>query len=456
MKYAIAFLLVLLQTTACNKKELLKEKQGTAIIVPTTPGDMQALLDNEDIFAPTTVLNFICADEFYFSDSALSKLKQSITSAYRYMQFSFDKNEEVVDWNNAYTQVYYANNVLVGVKRLRGSVDKKMLDPLEGDALFKRSFAFYNVVQVFALPYDPVTASGDPGIPLRLTIDRDEKLRRGTVAATYQQIIDDLVKAIELLPPTVDQEHRNRSCKPAAYALLARVCLSMNKYGQALDAAKNSLALYDTLINFNTGLGSASVPFSATNAETLYQARIPNNDYGLYDAMVRKEVFVDPTLLAQYQSDDLRRTVFFSKTVPPAAFKAGFYGKLTPFTGLGTAELYLILSECYARQDDVTNGVFYLNKLLKSRWATGQYIPYTATSTEVALKVILQERKKELIFRGLRYTDIRRLNKKDASLTLLRTVQGHTYALPPNDLKYALPIPEQVLRLNDSIHQNKY
>jgi hypothetical protein len=35
-------------------------------------------------------------------------------------------------------------------------------------------------------------------------------------------------------------------------------------------------------------------------------------------------------------------------------------------------------------------------------------------------------------------------------------VQGHTYELPPNDFRYALPIPEQVLRFNKLIKQNDY
>lgn len=457
MKYTVVIILILLQTTACQKKDLLKEKQATAIIVPTTPGDMQALLDNEGVFGPTTSLNFICADEFYFADTALSGMKQSIASAYRYQNFRFDKDEEVPDWNNAYTQAYYANNVLVGVKRLRGSIDDKILKPLEGDAYFKRSFAFFNVAQVFALPYDSVTASTYPGIPLRLTIDRDEILGRSTIEATYKTIIDDLWTAVDMLPPTIDQVHRNRSSRPAAYALLARVYLSMGAYEQALNAAEKSLeGRKDSLIDFNAAKINTGLLVSATNRETLYQSRMTSDDDVLYNAMVKKEVFVEPTLLAKYKSGDLRRNLFFTKTVSPACFKPGYFGKLYPFTGLGIAELYLIIAECLVRQGDVTTGLNYLNKLLESRWVTNQYIPYTASTPDAALNVILLERRKELIFRGLRYTDLRRLNKKPPLLALSRTVQGNTYELLPNDLKYALPIPEQVLRFNRLIKQNDY
>ena len=455
MKYAIALLLVLLQTTACNKKALLNEKQGTAIIVPTTPVDLQALLDNDDVFAPTTSFNFVCADEFYFAETALPGLKQSIVNAYLHKDFFFDAAEEVPDWNNAYTQVYYANNVLEGVKRLQGSIDEKIVNPLAGDAYFKRSFAFFNAAQIFALPYDSLTAADEPGIPLRLTINRDENLKRSSVAATYQQIIEDLKIAINWLPATVDSAHRNRSNRPAACALLARVYLSMGAYVPALEAAKRSLS-YDSLIDFNAAITKPLLLASAANKETLYQSRIASNGDGLYEAMVKRDVFVDSTLLREYKSGDLRRNLFFTNTVLPPNFKSGYYGQLYPFTGLGTAEQFLIVAECYARQGDVANGLFYLNKLLKSRWKTGQYIPYTAATPEMALHAILHERKKELVFRGLRWTDVRRLNKKDSMLTLSRTMQGHTYELLPNSRRYALPVPEQVRRFNDSIHQNKY
>jgi hypothetical protein len=49
--------------------------------------------------------------------------------------------------------------------------------------------------------------------------------------------------------------------------------------------------------------------------------------------------------------------------------------------------------------------------------------------------------------RGLRWMDIKRLNKDGAKITLTRNVEGNTYTLPPNDLRYALPIPEEVISL---------
>jgi hypothetical protein len=50
------------------------------------------------------------------------------------------------------------------------------------------------------------------------------------------------------------------------------------------------------------------------------------------------------------------------------------------------------------------------------------YIPITAGSSDEASQLILQERRKELLFRGLRWIDIKRLNKEGAGIVLKRKV----------------------------------
>ncbi|HEY6083417.1 MAG TPA: RagB/SusD family nutrient uptake outer membrane protein, partial [Chitinophagaceae bacterium] len=59
---------------------------------------------------------------------------------------------------------------------------------------------------------------------------------------------------------------------------------------------------------------------------------------------------------------------------------------------------------------------------------------------------ILVERRKELVFRTIRFTDIKRLNKEGADITQKRIIGGKTYILLPNDPRYALSIPENVIQ----------
>lgn len=64
------------------------------------------------------------------------------------------------------------------------------------------------------------------------------------------------------------------------------------------------------------------------------------------------------------------------------------------------------------------------------------------------LQWILTERRKELLFRDLRWMDLKRLNKEPAYETMLiRTFNGVTYTLKPNDPRYALPLPRNVINL---------
>ncbi|MNX64087.1 SusD family protein [compost metagenome] len=95
-----------------------------------------------------------------------------------------------------------------------------------------------------------------------------------------------------------------------------------------------------------------------------------------------------------------------------------------------------------------------LNTLLSKRFGAG-FVPYTATDQKNAILTILKERRKELLFRGLRWMDLRRLNKEpEYAVTLTRIVNGTTYTLPPNDPRYVYPIPPDEIAIS-GIEQNE-
>jgi hypothetical protein len=123
-------------------------------------------------------------------------------------------------------------------------------------------------------------------------------------------------------------------------------------------------------------------------------------------------------------------------------------GTNLPFTGISTAEVYLILAESHARLYHTDISLKYLNKLLMNRWRKGQFTPFTATNPANALALILVERQKEMVFRGQRWADIKRLNMEDPKITLKRIYNGQSFDLAPNDLRYALPIPQTIIRKN--------
>jgi hypothetical protein len=99
------------------------------------------------------------------------------------------------------------------------------------------------------------------------------------------------------------------------------------------------------------------------------------------------------------------------------------------------------------------NALNDLDSLLTHRWRTGTFTPYSISSAAEALDTILVERRKELAFRGLRWSDLRRLNREAWPITLTRNLNGVLYTLTPNSELYTLPIPPDVINFS-GIMQN--
>jgi len=157
--------------------------------------------------------------------------------------------------------------------------------------------------------------------------------------------------------------------------------------------------------------------------------------------------FVDTTLYSMYQDNDLRKTGYFR-------FENGYYRFKGPytangvylFTGIATDEMLLVRAESYARVGDIENAMKDLNTLMVKRWDnTVPYPEISATDQADAITKILSERRKELLMRGIRWADIKRLNKQGENITPTRFISGETFTLPPNDSRYALPIPIDII-----------
>jgi hypothetical protein len=95
----------------------------------------------------------------------------------------------------------------------------------------------------------------------------------------------------------------------------------------------------------------------------------------------------------------------------------------------------------------MTEALNDLNAVLAKRWKAGTFSPLTTNDRQEALTWILEERRKELVFRDLRWMDIKRLNKEGAGIVLKRIISNTDFILPPNDLRYAMAIPEDIISI---------
>ncbi|MBN8835738.1 MAG: RagB/SusD family nutrient uptake outer membrane protein [Sphingobacteriia bacterium] len=442
MKKTIIYLLLCI--TCCSCEKYLDTKPDTSLVVPSTVQDLQAILDNTTRMSRCyPFATELAADNIYLLTADYNGRTTTEKNIYIWgkdVYSDIDQN----DWSLPYIVTYYANVVLDHVNNINGT------DNVKGQALFFRSFSFYELLQVFAKPYKKDSAALQAGIPLKLSPDINTPTIRNNIEVCYQQVITDLKKAIGLLP--VNQLYKTRPSKGAAYALLSRIYLSMRDYSNAWLYADSSLQLNNTLMDYNTLNASATTPIASFNVEDLFHCAL--NGAGAIGQSLAK---MDSGLYRSYSANDLRKTIFFKDNGNGTyAFKGTYDGNGDKYNGLATDEMYLIRAECFARSGNTNAALTDLNTLLIKRWKTGTFIPVTATDATDALSKILTERRKELLMRGLRWTDLRRLNQElQWATTITKFINGSTYTLLPNDLHYVMQIPVNVINIT-GIEQNPY
>ncbi len=419
----------------------LDAKSNKQLVVPSSVQDIQALLDyyvRVNNFEPS--LSEECADNYYLNDADYSAL----TSEEYRGTYSWAPSLTVISypntWSYLYDNVYRANTVLDNlVKVERNDKNAADWDNVKGQALLLRGKSFLQAAWVWAPAYDPASAQTDMGIPLRLNTDFNQPSVRASVQHSYDQVIKDLLEAVPLLPVT--PLHVERGSKPAAYALLARAYLTMRKYDRAFLYADSCLQLSNRLMDYNLLNAAANFPFQRFNAEVIMEGNTSS-----YITLANAKI--DSTLYRSYDNNDLRRALFFRTSNGAIVFKGSYEGSPILFSGIATDELYLVRAECLARMRKTTEAMQDLNTLLVKRWKAATFIPLTTSDSVQALQWILAERRKELLMRSLRWPDIKRLNKEGAGLILSRMVNGVLIELPPNDPRYAFPLPQSVVTLS--------
>jgi hypothetical protein len=445
--HALYFTLLIV-SASCTKQSHLNQPVDQRLQVLATFEDAQALLDNTTVMKETPALGELSADDFYVT--AGGTIDPVALNAYLWVPDIFMNQRLAGDWFLPYKQTYYANSILATLPKLTGRESQEQLNQVKGTCLFIRGYALYNVALEFANLYS-VGTEAEPGIPLPLTPDPEAHYARASIKETYDQILSDINEAVKLLPGEVDPGRKNRPSVPAAFALLARIYLSMGNFTAAKKMADSCLNRYAGLMNYNKLNATTANPFPANNEEVLYQSNLLSTTYLFY----QNSFSVDSTLYNSYADLDLRKELFF--TTDAAGLPVPQYnysGNATKFSGLATDEVLLIRAECHARLGNKESAMQDMTTLLTHRWKNNTWpLPVINTAQE-ALYLVLTERRKELVFRGLRWIDIRRLNKINPTLTLKRWWLNTLHMLPPGDKRYVLPIPPDVIEINNRIKQN--
>lgn len=451
MKRNCLYLFLLLTLTLGCREEFLGLKSDKKMIVPQSLEDMQALLDYYDVmnrFLPW--IEEVQADDYYISTESWNTLASNPLqrNAYLWASDVYGGETRSREWNVPYSIIFQANVVLDGLNELDRDVGFQNYNDVKARALFFRAWQFFRQAVVFAPAYERgVDNRLNLGIPLRISSDLHEVSVRSNLEETFERIVSDLLEAERLISGRVVV--KSRPSQTAVQALLARVFLYMQQYEQAEKYASLAISSAENeLLDFATLDENVPYPMSRFNQEVLFQSVVSTPA-----AMAASRLNVDSTLYELYGEDDFRKRLWFRMNSGRVGFKGSYDGSSIFFNGITLGECYLTKAECLVRLDRLEEGMTTLSQLLEKRIV--DYQQPTLVNKEEALNLILIERRKEMIFKGNRWMDLKRLNlNPQTAQTIVRKLDDQFYSLHPRDKNYVFPIPQEVIELT-GLEQNE-
>jgi starch-binding outer membrane protein, SusD/RagB family len=156
---------------------------------------------------------------------------------------SNNRDDYLVLWRSCYRTIVNANAIIENYTQTEGNREK--IDNLAGQAYFCRALCYFYLVRLW----------GD--IPLYTSSNVDPLLSKSPVSVVYDQIIDDLKTAEQLLPLT--QSSIGMAKRGAAMAFLSKVYLTeagwpLHDFGGYALAAEKSKELIDDSTKYGFGL----------------------------------------------------------------------------------------------------------------------------------------------------------------------------------------------------------
>lgn len=164
-------------------------------------------------------------------------------------------------WNAGYKAIIGCNRVISKISEGKDAPTNQLI----GENYFLRAYVYFSLVNVFGKPY--IQGAGNPGVPLKTSDDVNDLPPRATVGQIYDQIINDLKKAEQLM--TIDKNNIYAS-KESAQALLSRVYLYMENNDKAIEYAEKVINSGKYQLLSNAELPSYATKTPETNKETIF------------------------------------------------------------------------------------------------------------------------------------------------------------------------------------------
>jgi hypothetical protein len=351
-------------------------------------------------------------------------------------------------WLAMYSTIASAN-IIIALDPAEVDGDIGEFNDYKGQALAMRALVHFDALKL----YGQMHTGGTLGVPYVTTYKGDDLYpSRNTIEEDKNFIIQDLKDAKALMSSSYDDPLRQMIGAATPDALLSRVYLYFGMYPEARDAAK---AVIDThtfsvmsesnyVASFATD-GSSNTLFALANSET---DNLGNTGLGyIYRGSAYGDIEVLQNAADLFEAGDVRGMNGIIGMEGSMIRNLGKYPTLNGYDDINVVryeEVLLNYAEALWRINNAdTNVIPTLNQITSQRGAS--------PITSVDLDVILNERRKELMFEGFRFDDLMRtgsdIEKIDAN-------QGFTATIPYGDFNLAFPIPDNELNANSNMVQN--
>lgn len=492
MKNSIQIIIIsLVLTSFLSCKKFLDIKPDQALIndsAMTTIKDLKAVLDgaydglqsSSVAGGDVTAFSDLMSDDF---DVLPNRLGNFGTSEIYNGQTSVQIGALSEMWKQSYGVINRVNNVLLTIEKgsITGQEYEKNKDTYKGECLFIRAYAHFNLLQVFALPYDVNNVGGNTqaGVVMRLepTLNGPAGLSkaRSSVEECYTAIINDLNEAYNLLNAAGRQTSTDRVSAMAAKALIARISLLTGNYTVAVDAANSvinsnnyKLANEDgkdstkmVSMFYNTGnsvvqyAGKPEVIWQLVNTKDDNSGSLFGYYFSTYFMKVKSEIMnavdtLDDRIIRTSTGSTVTGKSCFTKLFTTGDWYTAKYNKVsginynTNIVLLRLSEMYLIKAEAAAMASNSvsTEALDAFNKLKLRNYGIGSYVPENTSDLNVFLSKIRFDRRIEMMGEnGDRYSQLRRLKLPLRDGT-------NNYA------KYLFKIPQEEMASNNLMVQN--
>lgn len=314
-----------------------------------------------------------------------------------------------------------------------------------------RALAFHNFLLLFAQPYNFTPDASHLGIPIpdfELLGDGEniQEPGRSTTKMVYNQIISDLLTAIDLLHV---ESKPFRMDLNAAKALLARIYLHMRDWKGARDMSTDViLNSGKSLLTRNNYLDSWA---EDSNSESLFiLSNIETDNSGTSSIghfyLNFKDAFATDDFKNTLSNTDIRKELYPSE---------GSLNLVTKFPRidlqdgnipvLRLSEVYLIKAEAHAQLNENLEAQQTLDVIIQR--ADSEILPASTETGQALLDKILLERRKELAYEGFRLFD---LTRYAITFTKFRQDANQIEVVAPAN-RTILPIPIDEINVNPNI-----